>query len=105
MHSHARDQHVDFIQNLIINHIVYKFQISQISTLHVSVMCSESVRTLSMAMLSLGIIVSDTDEAGGVRLSLPNKGHRSDGPIYPIWRRWRDGPEKRARGDLGAWKM
>ena len=41
----------------------------------------------------------------GLSISLPIKGHRSDGPIYPIWGRWRDGPEKRARGDLGAWKM
>ena len=37
--------------------------------------------------------------------SLPNKGHGSDGAIYQIWGRWRDGPEKRARGDLAAWKM
>ena len=37
--------------------------------------------------------------------SPPNRGTRSDGPICPIWGRWQDGPEKRARADLDTWEM
>ena len=46
---------------------------------------------LAEQLATLGILTENAQPLAA-KLSLPNKGHRSDGAIYPIFGQWQDGP-------------